>query len=220
MRERLIFWDVDTQWDFMHPDGALYVPGSEEITGNLARLTRTAEARAIPVVADSDDHELRDPEISTEPDFRATFPPHCMRGTEGAERVEATRLDWTLRVGHEPLQEAEIEHALTTSWPRVLILKKELDVFSNPNTEAVLEALRPDRIVVYGVALDFCVRCVVDGLLERDAAQIVVVSDATKAIYPTERELLMRRWEAAGVTLETTEGVLRAIDRTDRLAVG
>ncbi len=28
---RLIFWDVDTLYDFMRADGKLYVPGSEEI---------------------------------------------------------------------------------------------------------------------------------------------------------------------------------------------
>ncbi len=219
MSERLVFWDVDTQRDFMDPEGALYVPLAEEINRNLARLTRAAELRSIPVVADADDHEMSDPEISTTPDFRVTFPPHCMRGTEGAERVEATRLDWTLRVGHEPMDSAEIEGGLGASWPRALILKKELDVFSNPNTDRVLDALAPESIVVYGVALDFCVRCVVDGLLERGVHDIVVVSDATKAIYPSERELLMRRWEAAGVTLSTTDQVLRELAGA-RVAVG
>jgi nicotinamidase-related amidase len=32
---RVIFWDVDTQYDFMHPDGKLYVPEAERIIGNL-----------------------------------------------------------------------------------------------------------------------------------------------------------------------------------------
>ena len=28
---QLMFWDVDTLYDFMRPNGKLYVPGSEEI---------------------------------------------------------------------------------------------------------------------------------------------------------------------------------------------
>ena len=35
----MIFWDVDTQIDFMEPAGKLYVPGAEEIRSNLAYLT-------------------------------------------------------------------------------------------------------------------------------------------------------------------------------------
>lgn len=35
MPSRLLFWDVDTQFDFMHPAGKLYVPGAETIIENL-----------------------------------------------------------------------------------------------------------------------------------------------------------------------------------------
>ena len=28
---RVIFWDVDTQYDFMQPDGKLSVPGAQDI---------------------------------------------------------------------------------------------------------------------------------------------------------------------------------------------
>jgi len=42
-------------------------------------------------VASADDHELTDPEISDEPDFEYTYPPHCLRGTPGAERVPETK---------------------------------------------------------------------------------------------------------------------------------
>ena len=37
-----IFWDVDTQADFIHPDGKHYVPGVETIVPNLARLVDAA----------------------------------------------------------------------------------------------------------------------------------------------------------------------------------
>jgi nicotinamidase-related amidase len=32
---RVIFWDVDTQYDFMRADGKLYVPDAEHIIPNL-----------------------------------------------------------------------------------------------------------------------------------------------------------------------------------------
>jgi nicotinamidase/pyrazinamidase len=218
--EGLLFWDVDTQHDFMDPEGALYVPGAERIGENLERLTGFAERHAIPVIADADDHQLTDAEISTDPDWVRTFPPHCMRGTPGSERIEATRLDWTLTAADERLGSAAIEAALGVEWPRILILKNQLDVFGNPNTRPIVEAFSPRRIVVYGVALDFCVRCVIDGLLACRVPRITLVTDATRAIRPQEAEGLLDRWARAGVELSTTDSLLREVGRTERTAAG
>ena len=40
MNARILFWDVDTQIDFMRPSGKLYVPQAESIIENLKALTR------------------------------------------------------------------------------------------------------------------------------------------------------------------------------------
>ena len=45
---RLVFWDVDTLYDFMRADGKLYVRGSEEIIPALEALTGFAHARGSP----------------------------------------------------------------------------------------------------------------------------------------------------------------------------
>ena len=47
----LVFVDVDTQRDFLEPDGALAIPGAEAILPNLARLTAFARRQGIPVLA-------------------------------------------------------------------------------------------------------------------------------------------------------------------------
>jgi nicotinamidase-related amidase len=39
----LLFWDVDTQFDFIHPAGNLYVPGAETIISNLHVHTSTTQ---------------------------------------------------------------------------------------------------------------------------------------------------------------------------------
>src|SRR5450759_1232450 len=41
MPSSLLFWDVDTQFDFLHPAGKLYVPGAETIISNLHVHTST-----------------------------------------------------------------------------------------------------------------------------------------------------------------------------------
>jgi len=79
----LVFVDVDTQRDFLDPSGALFVPGSEGILGNLKRLTDFARREGIPVLATACSHASGDPEL-------ARFGPHCLAGSYGQGRVAAT----------------------------------------------------------------------------------------------------------------------------------
>ncbi|MGH9379103.1 MAG: cysteine hydrolase family protein [Thermoanaerobaculia bacterium] len=207
----ILFWDVDTQVDFMRPDGKLYVPDAEQIAPNLRRLTEAAAEHAIPVIASADDHEPTDPEISDDPDFEETYPPHCMRGTPGVERIPETQQAWTFEVRHAPLTQAELERAAAAERPVILIHKKRFDVFTNPNTEPLVRALNPERIVVYGVALDVCNWFAIEGLLARGLGELTLVTDATKPIHADRAEELLASWRSRGVELTTTEAVLRVV---------
>ena len=207
-----LFWDVDTQVDFMRSNGRLYVPDAEEIVPTLGKLTAAAARHSIPVVASADDHEESDAEISSTPDFERTFPPHCMRGTPGAERIPETWQRWTLELPHEPLDDRALERGISGTTPRVLVHKKQLDAFSNPNVDSLLKRLDPARVVVYGVALDFCNRAAVEGLLARGVPRVTVLTDATKPIYPESAERLLEDWERRGAELLTTEELLAELD--------
>ncbi|HJU65546.1 MAG TPA: isochorismatase family protein [Gemmatimonadaceae bacterium] len=210
MTDRVIFWDVDTQHDFMDFDGKLYVPGAEEIKPNLARLTTYAHERGIRIVASADDHEPSHRELSATPDFRETFPEHCMRGTRGAEKIPETALAAPLIVEPEPTSPDELTRLLRTRHDRDVLLRKHwFDVFTNANTEIVLEALAPSDIVLYGVALDVCNRYAIEGMLERDVARIHAVVDATKAIHTEGADALLDDWRRRGVRLVSTDAVVR-----------
>src|SRR5437870_3833077 len=100
---RVVLWDVDTQVDFMLPNGKLYVRGAEETAPAMRRLVEAARAAGIPHVASADDHELTDEEISEEPDFSSTYPPHCLRGTRGARKISETEQDDPVPIGLESL---------------------------------------------------------------------------------------------------------------------
>src|SRR5881296_1585657 len=89
---RVIFWDVDTQYDFMRADGKLYVPEAETLIPRLKGLTDYAHAHGIRIVASADDHVTGHPEISDAPDWKNTFPPHCLRGTPGQKKIPETAL--------------------------------------------------------------------------------------------------------------------------------
>jgi nicotinamidase/pyrazinamidase len=213
MAMRTIFWDVDTQFDFMMPEGKLHVPGAERLLPNLAALTDHARRSGIRIVGSVDAHELTDRELQPPHDFRSTFPPHCLRGTPGAEKVQATAPRNLLWIESRPYPPGELEAVLDRHQGEIFFRKREFDVFSNPNVGRVLDRLAPERVVVYGVALDVCDRYAVEGLLARGGLEVAVVADAVAPIYPDEGERLLAAWRQRGVRVLSTTDVIG-----DRLA--
>lgn len=211
MATSVIFWDVDTQHDFMRAEGRLYVPGSEEIIETVGALTAHAHARRIPVVASADDHVPGHRELSDAPDFRETFPPHCMRGTPGQAKIAETTLRNPLVIHPEPAP-AALRARIRAHDGDFLLLKHWFDVFTNENVDLVLEALAPERIVLYGVALDVCNRYALDGLLQRlPARSLALVEDATRAIDAGAGRMLVEGWRDAGVQVVTAADVLAGL---------
>jgi nicotinamidase/pyrazinamidase len=211
MRSDLVFWDVDTQVDFMRADGKLYVPDSESIIPVLGKLTDFAHAHRIRIVASSDDHVAGHRELSAAPDWKETFPDHCMRGTPGQEKIPETALRHPLRIEPEPQDAAAIGARVRGHDGDILFLKHWFDVFTNANVLPVLNALAPARIVLYGVALDVCDRYAVEGLLKhRPDIRLALVTDAVRAIHDDQSAALLRGWEQRGVQLVTSAQVLAA----------
>ncbi|MBZ5582275.1 MAG: cysteine hydrolase [Acidobacteriia bacterium] len=167
-----VFFDIDSQVDFLYPAGALYVPGAECIVPAIARLNRYAAAHGIPVVSTADAHAENDVE------FRQ-WPPHCIAGTLGQRKAAETRLD--------PARQIVVE-------------KQTVDVFLCPRLGQVVEELNPERCVVYGVVTEICVYYAVKGLLER-GKQVVVVTDAVRELQPEDAARVLGDFQSAGVNL-------------------
>jgi len=204
-----IFWDVDTQYDFMRSDGRLYVPGSEEIIPVLKRLTQYAHRHGIRIVASADDHVPGHQELSEHPDWIRTFPEHCMRGTPGQRKIPETHLRDPLVIEPDPQDPAALQARIRAHEGDLLFHKHWFDVFTNPNLLPALNALAPDRIVLYGVALDVCDKYAVEGLLaHRPGIPLTVVTDATRAIHAEQAPALLADWRRRGVTLAQSDGIL------------
>jgi nicotinamidase/pyrazinamidase len=196
-----VLWDVDTQVDFMLPDGKLYVPGAEETVGAMKRLVDAARAAGIVHVASADDHELTDLEISAGPDFLTTYPPHCLRGTRGARKIPETEQEDPVPITLELLPERYLEGR------EFLILKKSFDVFTNPNTERLLDRLEPlDEIVVFGVATDVCDAAAIRGFLAR-GLKVRFVEDAARGLDDERVATVTASWREQGVEFTTAEGI-------------
>jgi nicotinamidase/pyrazinamidase len=211
MRTDTVFWDVDTQVDFMKSDGKLYVPDSESIIPTLKQLTDYAHARRIRIIASADDHRPGHRELSDAPDFKVTFPEHCMHGTPGQQKIPETALQHPLVIEPDPLDPATVAARARSHDGDILFHKHWFDVFTNPNLLPVLDALAPARVVLYGVALDVCDRYAIEGLLKHQrGVRIALVTDAARAIHPEAVNPLQRDWEQRGVQLLTAKQVLAA----------
>ena len=206
---RVIFWDVDTQYDFMKADGKLYVPDAEHIIPNLKRLTDYAHGHGIRIVASADDHAPGHRELSQSPNFKDTFPPHCMHGTPGQKKIPETALRDPLVI--EPAREDPARLAERVGGHRgdILFHKHEFDVFTNPNVLPVVDALAPEDVVLYGVALDVCDRYAIEGFLQhRPNIRLFAVTDAMKPIDRDAAEQMLKEWGEEGVRLVKTSEVV------------
>ncbi|MCW2976742.1 MAG: hypothetical protein JWM06_2023 [Actinomycetia bacterium] len=204
-----ILWDVDTQVDFMEQIGKLYVPGAKDVAPAMALLVDAARAAGITHVASADDHELTDPEISDAPDFRNTYPPHCLRGTRGAEKILETKQRDPLPLSLVPFPPGLVP-AMLEGRREILLLKKNFDVFTNPNTEAVLVALDPDEIIVFGVATDVCDDAAIRGFLLR-GHRARFVEDAARGLDEVRTAACLATWRDRGVEFSTAEEVARSL---------
>lgn len=218
----VVFWDVDTQFDFMTPaeqGGKLYVanpgdpsdPGAQRIVPQLESLSRYAREHGILRVATGDWHSPGHREIDAEsPDFRNTFPPHCMAGEQGSEKIPETELrdpiTLPLRAPDDAAREA-VRRARAEDRD-IFVQKEEFSCFTgNAATETLIRELDASAFVVYGVALDVCVRHAVEGMLERQE-RVYVVEDATWGLGLEDREALLRDWERRGARRVTTRQVV------------
>ncbi|MDW8129626.1 MAG: isochorismatase family cysteine hydrolase [Bryobacterales bacterium] len=167
---RTVFFDVDTQMDFLVPAGALYVPGAENLLPAWRRLRDYAVAHGILIVSSTDAHEEDDPEF-------AYWPPHCVRGTVGQQKPPETlaepRLIVPLAPGDYPPGDAR----------QIVVEKQALDVFTNPNLPALLDRIEAARCVVYGLVTEYCVRCAALGLLGT-GRRVELVTDAVRSLDP------------------------------------
>lgn len=197
---KLVFLDIDTQVDFMLPTGALYVPGAETIIPNLQRLMRFAAGQGLLVLSSADAHAPDDPSF-------AQWPPHCVAGTPGQQRIAATQMPEPLLLPNRP-------GAFQPPAPaagQVILEKVDYDVSSNPNFDSLLQALGPSRFAVFGVATGYCVQASALALRRRGYA-VTIVTDAVRGITEERQQTALRALAEAGVAFASTDEVVAPSD--------
>lgn len=195
-----VFIDIDTQCDFMLPQGRLYVNKAEEIIPNVKLLTEAAFKRDILIISTVDKHLKNDPEFKQ-------FSAHCVEKSRGQKKIPQTLLKKHIFIPRKILTKKELL-AETKRYPQIILEKNTYDVFTNFN---LLGLLKPfNQAFVYGVALDYCVKYAVLGLLQR-GLKVNLVRDAVSAVEPKEGRALLAQFENNGVKLVKTKEVLSQI---------
>lgn len=169
-----VFIDVDTQCDFMNPDGALYVPGAENIKDILAKITKLAKDEKIPILKTLDCHTSNDKEFNV-------FPPHCIEGT----------------FGQASIRETSSNNAIFFPKATYDIFDKEL---GNPLFEKWLTNNKVTIAYVYGVATEICVLAAVLGLRKRNITTYVF-KNAIMGIDENACEEAIKKMQKAGAYL-------------------
>jgi nicotinamidase/pyrazinamidase len=190
---KTVFFDIDSQLDFLYPAGALYVPRAERIVPAIAHLNRLAAQRGLPVVSTADAHFEDDLEFKT-------WPHHCVAGTIGQRKPESTLLEKRVAIPNRECDFA-IEGAR-----QIVVEKQTVDVFASMNIGRILDRLASDRYVVYGVVTEICVLHAARGLL-KTGKPVIVVTDAIEGLKAVDSKRALEEIRAGGGKLMTVSQV-------------
>jgi nicotinamidase/pyrazinamidase len=197
-----VFWEVDVQADFMLPGGKLYVPGAEKLLPNIRKLTDAARRGEVFLVSHGDFHPANDPEFKH-------FPPHCLKGTAGAELVPEALTDNFVRVENDV--NAKLPEDLF-QYRQIVLEKQTLDIFESLHADALVQRLGDAaEFVVFGVVTEYCVSCAVKGLLKRKR-RVAVVRDAIETLAPEVGNRTLAELQSLGAKLVTTDEILRKLE--------
>lgn len=190
---KTIYFDIDTQIDFLFPAGSLYVPGAQQLIPALHRLNHHAAAHGHPLVSSMCAHTENDPE------FRQ-WPAHCVIGTVGQLKPAETLLEKRAVIGIAPGDYP------TRGAQQILFEKNQLDITTSPNFRPLVTRLAADRYVVYGVVTEYCVRFAALALLET-GKPVNLVTDAIQTLRAEDSAKTLDEFTARGGRLATVDEV-------------
>jgi len=208
LKEKIVFFDIDTQFDFIRKAGALPAPGAESIVSNLKKLTDCARQENITILSSQDTHRLDDVEFKD-------FPPHSIEGKRGWRKLPETLLKKHKVISCKKSYSDEELRKMLSEHDQLILQKSILNVFANPSTSGLLNLLFPDAVVVYGVVTEHCIREAVEGLI-KGGFRVIIVTDAIKEISKSDSDRLLSNWKRKGVEFSKTKDIVKTYSSARR----
>jgi len=175
---------VDVQNDFCE-GGSLAVAGGAEVARRITAHLRAHRGDYAFVVATRDWHEDPGAHFSATPDFRDSWPPHCVAGTEGAAfhpALDATGIDAVVSKGRRSAAYSGFEGADD----------------AGEDLAGLLAARAIAAVDVCGLATDYCVRATALDAVARGLRTRVLADLSAGVAAETSREAV-DELTAAGV---------------------
>ena len=173
---------VDPQIDFF-PGGALPVTDGDAILPTVNRALRVFSGAGLPIFVTRDwhpaDHCSFDPQ-------GGPWPEHCVKGTAGAELHPALELPPIFSV---------VQKATTSD-------REAYSDFEGTQLDEVLRAQGIERVVVCGLALEYCVRAAcLDAVKAGFNATLLIDGTRPVEVKPGDGERTHDELRAAGVEI-------------------
>ncbi len=171
---------VDPQVDFF-PGGELPVPGGDAILGPLNRVIALFADRGLPIFVTRDWHPADHCSFLSE---GGPWPPHCVKGTAGAELHPDLELPPVFTMVHK---------ATTPD-------RESYSDFEGTRLAQILRDRGVRRVLVGGLALDYCVKATCMDAVDA-GFEVLLMTDATRAVNvePGDGDRAMDELTAVGV---------------------
>jgi len=182
---------IDVQNDFTE-GGSLGVDGGAAVAAGITRLLEQHPNRYDHVFASRDWHDPDNDNgghISEHPDYVATWPPHCIAGTPGAEY-------------HPDLDVSRVDVHVKKGQGRPAYSIFEGVTADGESVAAALDDLGVTEIDVAGIATDYCVRA---SALDAISAgrSVRVLADLAAGVAADTSAAALVELEAAGADIAT-----------------
>lgn len=178
--EKTIFYDINTQRDFVLHDGKFHIEGAEKIVPVWKAITDLAREQKVQIVCSVDCHVPGDPQLKS---WGGPYPDHCMADTQGQQKIDETSPLDPLMLENRVYTPDEIQKVLDHKGEIVFRRQQFEKLADSPHLSAILRlVLRPYQdIVMYGVYTEACVEREISALngvgpklhLVRDAVALV-----------------------------------------------
>lgn len=186
--KNVLYYCVDAQNDFLLPSGKLYVEGADKKIPLIEALVKNAHTNGYPIILSQDWHNKNSVEFSTNPDFKNTYPPHCIKNTKGANFTNSIE---NVLSEYEGVNCLNNQSSVDIATMATIARKDEFDVFGKRGNRFLKPYLKKHfnhfkTVVVFGCVYEVCVKDAVLGLQEI-FPEVKIVKNATASFEPIER---------------------------------
>ena len=174
-----IVWDVETQNDFIMPDGTLSVPGAYEMMENFGKAIYHFQKKGIITLGSVDAHTGPELIPGTKDQY---FPLHCIKGTKGQQKIASTQGDILYMSDNKYTDDAlDLVVNEVMDGRRVYIEKQEFSLLANPNATDLIEKLGVEEVYLMGVATNICVKEAFDAFKDMQK-KVYLIHSAIKGL--------------------------------------